>query len=328
MERKSSKEYGVEGKKHGGLVADNGVADERRVSTADDMLAVMGYASELTRSRSTLQVAFMSFVLSAVPYGLATTLFYPLVGGGPVCVIWGWVLVCLIILCVAISLGEITSVYPTAGGVYYQTYMLSPPKYRNITAWICGWAYTLGNMTITLSVNFGTTLFIIGCINIFTDDAGLGIWQASTWQTWLTFVAVTLLCNAISAFGNKWLPLLDVCLLQPLPHATTGTSTFTELALYPLFRLSSRTTHLDQSSCDRTSKMTRNYADIDPRHLLSSGPLLASSQSSSASLPLPVKDVITPPMHSVASKPLQVGRPGGLSSSVSFTQPTRLPRPA
>lgn len=211
MSRRISKESPNSlGEKHGGTGGDDVLINGRRGS-ADDMLAVLGYQAELVRSRSTLQVAFMSFVLASVPYGLATTLYYPLIGGGPVAVIWGWVAVCLIILCVAISLGEITSVYPTAGGVYYQTYMLSSPKYRNITAWICGWAYSLGNMTITLSVNFGTTLFFIGCVNIFTDADGVGIWTATTWQTWLLFVAITLLCNAISALGNKWLPLLDVC---------------------------------------------------------------------------------------------------------------------
>jgi amino acid permease len=83
---------------------------------ADDLLENLGYKPELQRNRSTLQVAFMSFVLASIPYGLATTLIYPLIGGGPVNVIWGWVAVSLIIVCVASSLGEITSVYPTAGG--------------------------------------------------------------------------------------------------------------------------------------------------------------------------------------------------------------------
>lgn len=87
-----------------------------QVGSADAVLEAMGYAPELARTRSTLQVAFMSFVLAAIPYGLATTMYYPLVGGGPANIIWGWVLVSLIILCVAASLGEITSVYPTAGG--------------------------------------------------------------------------------------------------------------------------------------------------------------------------------------------------------------------
>lgn len=76
----------------------------------------MGYTEQMPRTRSTLNVAFMSFVLASIPYGLATTLYYPLVGGGPVDIIWGWLGVSLIIACVAASLGEITSVYPTAGG--------------------------------------------------------------------------------------------------------------------------------------------------------------------------------------------------------------------
>lgn len=84
--------------------------------SADHLLETLGYTPELSRNRSTAQVAFMSFVLASIPYGLATTLYYPLVGGGPVDIIWGWVLVSLIIVCVAVSLGEITSVYPTAGG--------------------------------------------------------------------------------------------------------------------------------------------------------------------------------------------------------------------
>lgn len=89
------------------VVADNG---------ANTLLADLGYEAELKRNRSTLQVAFMSFVLASIPWGLSTTVTYPITGGGPVNIIWGWVAVSLIILCVAASLGEITSVYPTAGG--------------------------------------------------------------------------------------------------------------------------------------------------------------------------------------------------------------------
>lgn len=85
---------------------------------ADRTLEDMGYKPELARNRSIWQVTFMCFILSSVPYGLSTTLYYPLVAGGPANVIWGWVVVCFLIFCVAISLAEITSVYPTAGGVY------------------------------------------------------------------------------------------------------------------------------------------------------------------------------------------------------------------
>ncbi|KAL0465180.1 amino acid/polyamine transporter I [Neurospora intermedia] len=178
-------------------------------SDGDDLLNALGYKAELARTRSTWHVAFMSFVLASIPYGLATTLYYPLQNGGPVVVIWGWVIISAIILCVAASLGEITSVYPTAGGVYYQTFMIAPAKYRRVSAYICGWAYVVGNITITLAVNFGTALFFVACVNVFQNEDGSDIWQAETYQIFLVFLAITLLCNAISALGNKILPLLD-----------------------------------------------------------------------------------------------------------------------
>ncbi|KAL5376213.1 hypothetical protein DPSP01_010676 [Paraphaeosphaeria sporulosa] len=186
-----------------------GHSEDGGVVAADELLEAMGYKSELVRSRSTFQVAFMSFVMASVPYGLTTTLYYPVVNGGPVDIIWGWVLVSLIILCVAASLGEITSVYPTAGGVYYQSFMLSPPQYRKIVSWICGWAFVVGNITITLAVNFGTASFLAACLNVFESEPGVGIFPGEPYQLWLIFFGITILCNLTSALGNKWLPLLD-----------------------------------------------------------------------------------------------------------------------
>jgi len=195
----------------------NGKYDGAAVNDADDLLHAMGYKSELVRSRSTFQVAFMSFVLASVPYGLATTLYYPIADSGPVGIIWGWLGVSLIVLCVAASLGEITSVYPTSGGVYYQTYMLSAPSYRRIASWICGWSFVVGNITITLAVNFATALFLGACINVFEVEGAegpVGIFEGTAWQVYLIFLAITLVCNVVSALGNKWLPWLDVRPLQ------------------------------------------------------------------------------------------------------------------
>ena len=202
-----------------GAVEARGAGAGQESDDGDGLLAAMGYKAELVRTRSTWQVAFMSFVLASIPYGLATTLYYPLQGGGPVVVVWGWLAVSLIVLCVAASLGEITSVYPTAGGVYYQTFMLAPARFRRVAAYICGWAYVVGNITITLAVQFGTTLFFVACVNVFETEPGVGVWAAEPYQVFLTFLAVTLLCNAISTFGNRWLPLLDVsCPPHPPLH--------------------------------------------------------------------------------------------------------------
>ncbi|KAI8716227.1 hypothetical protein NCS52_00915800 [Fusarium sp. LHS14.1] len=164
-------------------------AESHAGDDGDDILQDLGYQPELHRNRSTLQVAFMAFVLASIPYGLSTTLSNPITTGA--------------------SLGEITSIYPIAGGVYYQTFMLAPPRWRREAAWICGWLYVVGNISITLSVTFGTTLFLVSCINVFETEPGVGVLAGEPYQVFIIFVGITLLSNAVSALGNSWLPWLD-----------------------------------------------------------------------------------------------------------------------
>lgn len=108
---------------------------------ADDDLARMGYKAELPRSLSMLSVLGLSFAIMAVPYGLSTTFLYSLANGQSVTVLWGWVMLSLISICIAASLAEICSVFPTAGGVYYWAALLSTPEWAPIASWITG-AYT------------------------------------------------------------------------------------------------------------------------------------------------------------------------------------------
>lgn len=68
----------------------------------------------------------------------------------------------------------------------------------------------MGNIIITLAVNFGTTLFLVACINVFESEPGKGVFAAENYQVFLIFVAITILCNLASALGNRYLPWLDV----------------------------------------------------------------------------------------------------------------------
>ena len=175
---------------------------------ADAALAKMGYKSELPRSLSMLSVLGLSFAIMAVPYGLSTTLFYSLTNGQSVTVIWGWVLLSLISICISASLAEICSVYPTAGGVYYWAALLSTPKWAPIASWVTGWLTLVGNWTVTLSINFGGAQLILSAISIFNEE-----YVANAWQTVLMFWAVTMVCFMVNVFGAKYLDLINkVCL--------------------------------------------------------------------------------------------------------------------
>ncbi|KAG8902031.1 hypothetical protein FRC00_002733 [Tulasnella sp. 408] len=167
---------------------------------AEDKLASMGYAQELPRSLSMITVLGLSFAIMAVPFGLSTTMAIGLTDGGPVTVLWGWCIVSLISLAIAASLAEICSVFPTSGGVYYWSHLLSKPRYAPIASWITGWLGLVGNWTVTLSINFSFALLILSAISLWNED-----FVATAWQTVLCFWAVMLVCTVINIWGNKWL---------------------------------------------------------------------------------------------------------------------------
>jgi amino acid transporter len=87
--------------------------------------------------------------------------------------IWCWLIMSCIYVCVATSLGEIASRYPVSGGVYYWSYMLSPPRARPLVSWIVGWLSVVGNITVTLAVNFATTQLILSSVSRECGDAGV-----------------------------------------------------------------------------------------------------------------------------------------------------------
>lgn len=128
----------------------------------------------------------------------------PLVNGGCVTIIWGWVLVTIISLCIAASLGEIWACYPTAGGIYYWSSILSKPKYAPVTSWITGWLLLVGNWMSACSITFGGAQLILSGVTLFNPE-----YEVSAWETVLTFWAVMLFCLLVNIYGAKYLELIN-----------------------------------------------------------------------------------------------------------------------
>ena len=59
-----------------------------------------------------------------------------------------WVIVSIISISIAASLAEICSVFPTSGGVYYWSHLLSKPQYAPIASWITGWLGLVQNFNL------------------------------------------------------------------------------------------------------------------------------------------------------------------------------------
>lgn len=176
---------------------------------ANAALAKMGYQSELPRNLGMMSVLGLSFAIMAVPYGLSTTMAYSLTNGQSVTIFWGWFAVTLISIAIAASLAEICSVYPTAGGVYYWSAMLSTKKYAPLMSFIDGWLTLVGNWTVTLSINFGGAQLILSAISLWNED-----YVPNAWQTVLTFWAIMLIYALVNVFGSRYLDLINkICIV-------------------------------------------------------------------------------------------------------------------
>ncbi|KAJ9091703.1 hypothetical protein QFC19_008994 [Naganishia cerealis] len=169
--------------------------DDPRIDDPSSRLKEMGYDQELRRSLGMVSVLGLSFAIMAVPFGLSTTLNIALTNGGPVTIIWGWIFVSVISILIAASLGEICSVFPTSGGVYYWAAMLSTPKYSAFASYVNGWLGLVGNWTansVTASITFGGSQLVLAAITLWKED-----YVPTAWQTVLTYWAALIISVTI-----------------------------------------------------------------------------------------------------------------------------------
>ena len=62
-------------------------------------------------------------------------------------VIWGWVLVSIAIMCVALNMAELASSMPQAGGMMYWTYRLSRKACAPLLSWVAGWINVIAQVS-------------------------------------------------------------------------------------------------------------------------------------------------------------------------------------
>lgn len=169
-----------------------------------DQLDRLGYKQEMRRNRSVITLLFQTLAIAAIPFGEGSALLSAVYGGGPLSIFIGWIVVCTLDQCIAMSLAELASRYPTSAGPYYWTFQVARGSKTTIS-FINAWIWLIGNWTITLSVNFGFASMLSASISMYHPD-----WSANSWQLLLIFYAVCLGTLTICTFANRYLPQVDI----------------------------------------------------------------------------------------------------------------------
>ncbi|KHJ30361.1 putative amino acid transporter [Erysiphe necator] len=162
----------------------------------DRALEHLGYQPQLKRSFGRWGMIGFSFSIVTCWSALGGVLVTGVNAGGPPVMIWGWVAVSLVSLCVAYSMAEMCSEYPLAGGQYSWVYILSPKSVRRQLSYLTGWLMIIGILAMGATNSFIGANFILGQANLLNPT-----YVIERWHTVLVAYFITLFATFINMWG-------------------------------------------------------------------------------------------------------------------------------
>jgi amino acid transporter len=185
-----------------------GISDVDQTKRDEERLAELGYKQELSRTWSAFTNFAISFTIISVLAGCFTAFGFAWLNGGPVAVSIGWPVLCLLIFCVAFSMSELTSAYPTAGGPYWWAHDLGGKGW----SWMTGWFNIAGLLGIVASVAYGAAIFL----NILLGLYGLNVLGINFGDTshvlseqFLLFLIILLGYTVVNIFADRFLAVMN-----------------------------------------------------------------------------------------------------------------------
>jgi choline transport protein len=177
----------------------------RRSSVADDAhLAALGVKQELKRNFSPLSMLGLAFAILNSWTALSASLSLALPSGGSTSVLWGLVTAGICNLCLAASLAEFLSAYPSAGGQYHWVAIISWKRWMPILSWITGWINVFGWMALTATGGLLGSQLVIGIIALYDET-----YTPHAWHQFLIYLGYNAIAMVVNAFGNALLPVIN-----------------------------------------------------------------------------------------------------------------------
>ena len=157
----------------------------------------LGYAQQLFREMGGFSNFAVSFSVISILTGTVLLFGYGLRYGGPAINTIGWPIVSVFVLCVAASMAELTSAYPTAGGLYYWSFRLGGRRW----AWTCAWLNMMGQVTITAGINAGAAAYatglVTGLLGVAPDARVPLLGAVNGWNFWMFAMALLMIPQVI-----------------------------------------------------------------------------------------------------------------------------------
>ncbi|KUJ22950.1 amino acid permease [Mollisia scopiformis] len=156
-------------------------------------------SAQLEKSFSKLSMVAMTFAILNTWIALAGSIGIVMPSGSSVAFLYGFIFCVLCNLCLAASLGELASAWPTAGGQYHYAHALAKENWKKSISFWVGWTSIAGWLTLVTTEGFFAAQFISAGAVIGSN----GTYQIKQWRTFLIFLAILTFTTLSNLYGNK-----------------------------------------------------------------------------------------------------------------------------
>lgn len=141
-------------------------------------------------------------------------------------------------MCIAASVSELVSAYPTCGGLYFTVSRLIHPTWVPSISWVVGWLNLLGQIAGVASSEYGAAQILLAAVSLGSN----GSYTPTTGHTVAVQAGLTIFHGIINSFPTKWLARIttsyivfhglviltcSIALLAMCPNRHTGSYVFT-----------------------------------------------------------------------------------------------------
>lgn len=202
------------------VVGPNGERRKIRIedlNTADAQLATkFGYNPVFKREFGYLSTFSFAVSISGLFSTVMTTMSYPLYAGGSAAVVWCWLISGAGCMCIACSVAELVSAYPTSGGLYFTISRLAPADWVAPISWLTGWINVLGQIAGIASSEYGAAQMLLAAVSMSKDFK----YEITTGSTIGVMAVLTVLTGLVNSLSTYWMEkmtktyvIFHVCIL-------------------------------------------------------------------------------------------------------------------
>jgi amino acid transporter len=181
------------------------------VDSDEISLARMGYSQELHRGFSAFSNYALSLSIICILAGGITSFHLGFCAVGPAAIGIGWPLAVVFSLCVAATMAQIASAFPTAGGIYHWASLFGG---RGM-GWFAAWFNLAGLVTVLAAINVGTWRFVVSGL-LDGQDPGPTMQIIAVAIITLTQVFFNLLgtriVSSLTSFSGWWILAVSLSL--------------------------------------------------------------------------------------------------------------------